>query len=707
MNSIKFNDIDTYEDWGLLLKPRTIPKPAPKTNYVDIPGGDGTLDLSEVVSGEIKYKDLTLTFEFHVVDDMSEWDSKVSEITNYLHGRNMKIVQSADPDYYYFGRCTVDKFSSSKALGTIAIKCVVKPYKLKHNITINSYEIDTEGKATGEEITLTDSNNMPFNKFIMRGKSEQETRSGKNLLNNTLVNEIKTGITLTVNEDKSVTLSGTATEDTPFYFMTQNNPMLLKAGTYILSGNSSNSSNIRLLLYTKDWQQLGTNLSDGTTVIIEEDTEVFAYIWIASGTTVNLTMYPMIELGDTKTEYEPYGASPSPDYPSEIKNVEGNIEVKVEGKNKLPNIPDKTITFLGVTAKVVNNEITVTGTATDSGGRLNALLYFKLPAGSYKFGLTTHVQSNVFLSNKNTLAVIKGSLGDYQTFILAEETEIVLGINANKDVTYDEKFKIMIIPSDVTDYNYEPYKSQTAYFPLAEGQKLMEGSYLADDGVHNIRKQVVFDGSDDENWTANGTSQGYGIVIDNIGGNNNGTIASDVLCNKLTCVPQNKVFNGSAINGVASLGSTVNKIYVRFDSSITTVTLLRSKLAENPITVEYELAEEEIVPYTEEQQEAWNNIKKLTSYKNITHIYSTNEVSPYFDITYQKTAEKIEIKNDRMSVIPKITCEEDFIITFKDNSYNLSAGTHEILDIQFKEGINIVELSGTGTVKFEFQEGSL
>lgn len=173
MNSVKFNDIDTYEDWGLLLKPRSIPKPVPKTNYVNIPGADGTLDLSEVVAGEIKYNDLTLTFEFHVVDEICEWDRKVSKITNYLHGRDMKIVQSSDPDYYYFGRCSVDKFSSSKALGLIVIKSTVGPYKLKHNKTVitatlekgksKTLYIKNDRMTVAPKITCTAETKMTFN----------------------------------------------------------------------------------------------------------------------------------------------------------------------------------------------------------------------------------------------------------------------------------------------------------------------------------------------------------------------------------------------------------------------------------------------------------------------------------------------------------------------------------------------------------------
>lgn len=132
------------------------------------------------------------------------------------------------------------------------------------------------------------------------------TVTGKNLLKNTLVNETKNGITLKVNEDKSIILSGTATKDTPFYFMMPDNSLLLKQGTYTLSGNNSNSSNIKLLIHTKDWKLLGNNLIGGTTFTLNENTEVFVYAWVANGATINTTMYPMLEAGNTKTDYEQY-----------------------------------------------------------------------------------------------------------------------------------------------------------------------------------------------------------------------------------------------------------------------------------------------------------------------------------------------------------------------------------------------------------------
>ena len=72
--------------------------------------------------------------------------------------------------------------------------------------------------------------------------------------------------------------------------------------------------------------------------------------------------------------YEPYGVSPSPDYPSEIESVgtyfsfdeetgKYGIEVKNTGKNLL-NIPDGTYTSNGLTAVISNGIININGTST-------------------------------------------------------------------------------------------------------------------------------------------------------------------------------------------------------------------------------------------------------------------------------------------------------------------------------------------------------
>jgi hypothetical protein len=67
-----------------------------------------------------------------------------------------------------------------------------------------------------------------------------------------------------------------------------------------------------------------------------------------------------------------------------------------------------------------------------------------------------------------------------------------------------------------------------------------------------------------------------------------------------------------------------------------------------------------------------------------------------------------KLENSRKSVVPSITCTNDnTVVVFNGGTYNLSAGSHRILDILFVEGNNLVTVSGSGTVTFEFQEGDL
>ena len=94
--------------------------------------------------------------------------------------------------------------------------------------------------------------------------------------------------------------------------------------------------------------------------------------------------------------------------------------------------------------------------------------------------------------------VIKNSIGTSLTYTADKDILIICTIIINSTCNSLIADNIQIEKSTVAT-EYEPHKEQTVYFPLAEGQKLMEGSYLAEDGVHNKRKQVVLDGT--KNWS--------------------------------------------------------------------------------------------------------------------------------------------------------------------------------------------------------------
>ena len=129
MNNVTFGNKNSYDDWNIVLTRKTISIPQPKISKIELEGADGDIDLSEVLCGEIKFKNRTLKFEFTMLDDYSEFNDKTTEIANYLQGRKIKLILNDDINHYYFGRCTIDEFSSDKRIGKIVIKCDCEPWK--------------------------------------------------------------------------------------------------------------------------------------------------------------------------------------------------------------------------------------------------------------------------------------------------------------------------------------------------------------------------------------------------------------------------------------------------------------------------------------------------------------------------------------------------------------------------------------------------
>ena len=103
-HSITIGEKNTWDDWHLV--PTSRPKfnmPNVKTNYVDIPGGDGVIDLTTTLTGRPVYGNRQGSFEFLVMNDYGDWYERYSDIAMYLHGKEYRVVLDDDPDWYYEG----------------------------------------------------------------------------------------------------------------------------------------------------------------------------------------------------------------------------------------------------------------------------------------------------------------------------------------------------------------------------------------------------------------------------------------------------------------------------------------------------------------------------------------------------------------------------------------------------------------------------
>lgn len=169
-NGVTFGEKHTINDWDLLMTSKSIGEATPKTNYLEITGRDGSIDLTEAL-GEVKYSDRNISFEFDMFQKSSNWWSLKKDIANYINGKKLKVILDQDPNYYYYARLQVDNFSNDKTVGHISISGTAEPYKYKKDITTvtktvsagNTYTYTNGRKSVVPILTLSEPMTITFN----------------------------------------------------------------------------------------------------------------------------------------------------------------------------------------------------------------------------------------------------------------------------------------------------------------------------------------------------------------------------------------------------------------------------------------------------------------------------------------------------------------------------------------------------------------
>ena len=477
------------------------------------------------------------------------------------------------------------------------------------------------GKETGETVNLPESADY-FCKVKVQGNSKQETREGYNLFSyDDLEGRTTNGITFTVNEDKSVTANGTATANATLNLMGAGNvyPLELEAGDYILSG-CEGGSNSTYYIEIYDGKTYRANQFGNTNINFAEDTAIRAYISVRQGITVNnVIFYPMLIRGTEAKPYEPHGAMPSIEYPSEIENVTDDIDITVCNKNlcyktELQNTSNIRFYF---DTKSILKTVTISFIVNVA---LDANSIYCRADGIDVGGIIINVTSD---ANTKAKATIEFTDEEYEKIKNASQAYFLLYKN---NAGFELPNEAMIENSS-TQTEYIKNENQTVKFTLEEGQRLHNKDYLADNGIHHKRKTVVLNGT--EAWALS-TQNEYQWFRYNLAGTKKGT---DFICTHL----KNYANIGNYI-GISN-NNTEDRVYIAISEEITTVEQLKTWLASNNLTVEYELAQEEIEEYTEEQKVAYNKIEELKTYKGASNAY-TNTIA-ILDVEYKKDLETV------------------------------------------------------------------
>lgn len=149
MLGVKFESVDgafshhTFEDWNLKWYDIQLGFPEVKTHYIDVPGANGVIDLTQALTGDVKYKNRSLSLSFDYIGDFYKWQTIVSKIANLLHGQQVKIILDIDKSHYYLGRISINTSKSNVAQGDIVLSGSVDPYKYELTSSVQEWLWDS------------------------------------------------------------------------------------------------------------------------------------------------------------------------------------------------------------------------------------------------------------------------------------------------------------------------------------------------------------------------------------------------------------------------------------------------------------------------------------------------------------------------------------------------------------------------------------
>ena len=328
--------------------------------------------------------------------------------------------------------------------------------------------------------------------------------------------------------------------------------------------------------------------------------------------------------------------SPSPEAPSEIQNVEGNVNVSDCNKNILNNVIENQ-TAAGVT--VIKNEdgsITLNGTAT-SNAWVIVTENIMLSKGNNVLSLKNKIAGlGLYLgSSSNTdYAVTQSTTTEEKTFDLQENTIFdVVRLRVMEGTVFNNLTVYPMLEKNTMSTSYIKHQEQNILFPLAQGQKLMLGDYLAADGIHHVRKQIELDGTEDWKYYT-GSAAPFTLTISDAKSPDTHNDILKSLSNQYKAVAwagisqiEDDYLLSTPTQG---LNYTILRIkntdYADIDSFKSY--LVQQKQAGTPVIVEYVLAEEEIESYTETQKEIYDNLTHLIMYNGQNTLTSSNELKP-------------------------------------------------------------------------------
>lgn|GEM_PF-1101971 len=260
--------------------------------------------------------------------------------------------------------------------------------------------------------------------------------SGKNLLNNEANTFSLKGVTFTINKDKSILLSGTATE-TIYWNDGKLSANLDNDKIYTLSGCPSGGGLSKYYMYLYNESFSLNDTGNGVTNMSKVTKKVVFGIAILSGVNVNgLVFKPQLEIGTTATDYQPYQGF-------ETTTLQLNQPLR-----ELPNGVKDTIENEVVTRRV--GEITYDSSSDESWNFDTTYKYAAIDINGvtgYNIGVKNILCDKLYVINSN------GSISDSTNVIRygsSNNNNKVLYVRIDDTITSVSEFKTWLQSNPIT-----------------------------------------------------------------------------------------------------------------------------------------------------------------------------------------------------------------------------------------------------------------
>lgn len=137
-----FDENNTYTDWHLILTEKNADPPEPKTNYIELDGMSGSIDLTEALTGDVHYSDRKITASFWTDEgNVQDRYNLVNGIVRAIHGRKVTIVDPDDNDHYMLGRITISDVEHNKTYSVFNLSAVCEPWRYGFDTLYNRVSV--------------------------------------------------------------------------------------------------------------------------------------------------------------------------------------------------------------------------------------------------------------------------------------------------------------------------------------------------------------------------------------------------------------------------------------------------------------------------------------------------------------------------------------------------------------------------------------